>query len=413
MHIISTVRFTTCRLSHPKRMRFLLFFLIWFSILGLSYYYVGRRLVKPSRLQRAGRTFVWVAIAVWFLVPIVPFVFFLNGAQSGLLDIFSWTGYWALGLFSLVFVMLLLRDSIMLIHRMIVKIKARLRKNNPSATNFERRRFLIHSSNIGIMGGATVLSGYGLFESHKRAEIERIDIPLPNLPASFDGFRIAQFTDLHIGPTIKRRFVERVTEQVNELKADCIVFTGDLVDGSVWWLRDDVAPLKELNAPFGKFFITGNHEYYSGAIPWINEAGKLGFDVLMNEHRIIQRNEGRIVMAGVTDYSAGDFHSSQKSDPMKALANASADLVRVLLAHQPRSIFEAVHAGIDVQLSGHTHGGQFFPWNHLATLNQPYIKGLHKHQHAWVYVSRGTGYWGPPLRLGIPPEITLISLVRA
>jgi hypothetical protein len=207
--------------------------------------------------------------------------------------------------------------------------------------------------------------------------------------------------------------VEGIVEQLLDLQGDLIAFTGDLVDGSVPWLRDDVAPLRELEGQYGKFFITGNHEYYSGVEPWVKEATNLGFDVLLNEHRIIQRGESRIVLAGVTDYSGGDFIASHRSDPSKALEGAPEGLVRILLAHQPRSIHAAVKARVDLQISGHTHGGQFFPWNHLATLNQPYIKGLHKHESVWIYVSRGTGYWGPPLRLGIPPEITVITLRKA
>jgi hypothetical protein len=277
--------------------------------------------------------------------------------------------------------------------------------------DLQRRSFLVHSTNLGILGLSGVASVYGFHEAHERAaKIEEITIPLSGLPTEFEGFRIVQFTDIHVGPTIKRKFVERVAGQVESLRADLLAFTGDLVDGSVPWLRDDVAPLKDLSAPYGKFFITGNHEYYSGAEPWVEEAERLGFTVLLNEHRLIQRNGARIVLAGVTDYSAGDFVRSHASDPAAAVAGVPEGLVRVLLAHQPKSIFAAAHAGYGLQISGHTHGGQFFPWDYLGRLNQPYIKGLHKHENIWIYVSRGTGYWGPPLRLGIPPEITVIRL---
>ena len=404
---------------HPHRstqeMRFFLFFLIWFSVLGLAYFYVGRRLIKPARLEGRAKRLAWLGTAFWFLLPIVPFLFFLNGVQSTTVDLVSWGGYVALGLFSLVFTFVLIRDAVLVIRsggKRIANLIRRRSGQETNATDIERRRFLLYSTNIGIVGGAAVLTGYGVYESHKRADVEEVDIPLENLPPEFDGFRIVQFSDIHVGPTIKRRFVEGIAEQVDGLKADCLVFTGDLVDGSVSWLRDDVAPLKDLVAPFGKFFITGNHEYYSGAMPWIEEAGRLGFDVLLNEHRIVQHGEGRIILAGVTDYGAGDFIPEQTSNPAMALANAPTGVVRILLAHQPRSIFEAARVGIDLQLSGHTHGGQFFPWNYLATLSQPYIKGLHRYDKTWVYVNRGTGYWGPPLRLGIPPEITVIKLVR-
>jgi predicted MPP superfamily phosphohydrolase len=197
------------------------------------------------------------------------------------------------------------------------------------------------------------------------------------------------------------------------LHADVLAFTGDLVDGSVPWLRDDVAPLRELSAPYGKFFITGNHEYYSGVGPWVKEASRLGFDVLLNEHRMIRRGTGTVLLGGVTDFSGGEFDRQHESSPARAFENSSDSEVKILLAHQPRTIHAAVEVGVSLQLSGHTHGGQFFPWNHLATVEQPYIVGLHRHHKSWVYVNRGTGYWGPPLRLGIPPEITRVTLRKA
>ncbi len=392
----------------------LIFFFIWFSVLGLGYWYVGRKLIRPANLGRKGRVRAWLGMLVLFLLPLLSFLLFINRFEGRWMDVFLWSGYVTLGFFSLVLTGVFLRDVTLLLRKAADKIAVLVaRKQTQSLLDQERRRFLLHSTNLGVLGLSAVATGYGLYESYRRATIEEIELPLPHLPAEFDGFRIAQFSDIHIGPTIKRAFAERVVEQVNGLRADLIAFTGDLVDGSVPWLRDDVAPLRELTAPHGLYFVTGNHEYYSGVHEWVKEAGRLGFDVLMNEHRIVERNGARIVMAGVTDYGAHDFVPAQKSDPTAALLNAPADAVKILLAHQPRSIVAVSRAGADVQLSGHTHGGQFFPWNHLATLNQTYIKGLHKHGNTWVYVNRGTGYWGPPLRLGIPPEITLITLVKA
>jgi predicted MPP superfamily phosphohydrolase len=254
------------------------------------------------------------------------------------------------------------------------------------------------------------MTGVGLYEARRQPQLERIEIPIRHLPADFDGFTIAQFTDLHASMTIRRNFIQSVVDQVNQLGADVIVFTGDLVDGSVEGLRFDVAPLKELKARHGVYFITGNHEYYSGAEAWIEEARRLGMRVLLNENVLIREREQKILLAGVTDYSAGDFIPSQRSDPHKAGRSGEKPAVRILLAHQPKSIFEAASAGFDLQISGHTHGGQYYPWNFLATLTQPYIKGLHRHEKMWIYVSRGTGYWGPPLRLGVPSEVTLLTL---
>jgi uncharacterized protein len=397
-------------------MRFVLFFSFWCAILALAYWYVGRRMVWGAQLKRKKKNVVWVLIVLIFLLPQVPFFLFLNRLQATWIDSLSWAGYIVLGFFSLLFTVVVLRDVALLSGVGFMKLRNMTSGSRKTTAMHpvkqDRRRFLVHSTNMGAIGLSTVMAGYGLFEARRRAMIEEVSIPIAHLPEQFKGIRIVQFTDVHVGPTIKREFVEHIAAQVDELQGDLIVFTGDLVDGSVAWLQDDVAPLRYLKAPLGKFFVTGNHEYYSGVEPWTNEAGRLGFDVLLNEHRVIQRGESRMIIAGVTDYGAGDFIRGQQSSPSAALAGAPAGLVKILLAHQPRSIHEASRVGYHVQISGHTHGGQFFPWNHLATLNQPYIKGLHRHENTWIYVSRGTGYWGPPLRIGIPPEITVITLTQ-
>ena len=221
-----------------------------------------------------------------------------------------------------------------------------------------------------------------------------------------------QFSDLHVGPTIKGPFVESVVQSIEGLNADLIVFTGDLVDGSVADLKEDVAPLSRLNAPFGKYFITGNHEYYSGVLPWIEKAKDLGFKVLIDAHDLLTKEGATLTLAGVTDYSSTQFVKDHKSDPLKAVSGAPNDSIKILLAHQPANIYKAVEAGYDLQLSGHTHGGQFIPWNFVTRLSQPYIAGMSRHQDTWIYVNRGTGYWGPPLRLGISSEITIITLIQ-
>jgi hypothetical protein len=161
----------------------------------------------------------------------------------------------------------------------------------------------------------------------------------------------------------------------------------------------------------GNYFVTGNHEYYSGVMEWIEQIRRLGFSVLINEHRIITREKRKMLLAGVTDYREGRMLPGHQSDPHKAMKAAPKTDVKILLAHQPKNIFDAARAGYDLQISGHTHGGQFFPWNLLVGFSQPYVSGLHTHQNTRIYVSRGTGYWGPPLRVGSPSEITLIKLI--
>jgi predicted MPP superfamily phosphohydrolase len=169
-----------------------------------------------------------------------------------------------------------------------------------------------------------------------------------------------------------------------------------------------------LTARHGVYLVTGNHEYYSGAHAWIAEFQRLGLRVLLNEHVVLERNGAPFVVAGVTDYSAGHFDPSHKSDPVAALAGAPGDArLKLLLAHQPRTALAAASVGYTLQLSGHTHGGQFLPWNFFVRLQQPFTAGLAKLGDLWIYTSRGTGYWGPPKRLGAPSEITHLRLVRA
>ena len=260
---------------------------------------------------------------------------------------------------------------------------------------------------------AAIAAIIGFVNARRRARVRRVDVAIAGLPAALDGFSIAQITDLHVGPTIKRDYLERVVDAVNALDADMIAVTGDLVDGSVRDLAHHTQPLGRLSARHGAFFVTGNHEYYSGVHAWIEEVRGLGLSVLLNEHVILDHEGASVLVAGVTDYGAGYFDVSHHSDPAAALSGAPDDVgVRLLLAHQPRSAFAAASAGFDLQLSGHTHGGQIFPWSYLVRLQQPFIAGLHRVESLWVYISRGTGYWGPPKRLGAPSEITYLRLVR-
>jgi predicted MPP superfamily phosphohydrolase len=243
--------------------------------------------------------------------------------------------------------------------------------------------------------------------------VVRVAVPIEGLPADLHGFRIVQLSDLHIGPTLRRAFVERVVQTANGLQPHLVALTGDVADGYVPSLRHHVAPLAELGAPHGKFFVTGNHEYYWDARGWVREVERLGFNALINAHRVVEHGDGTILVAGVTDGLAGGGTPGHRSDARAAVQGAPDTDVRLLLAHQPVSVFAAQDVGFDLQLSGHTHGGQYFPFSLLVRLFQPFVAGLHRLERMWLYVSRGTGYWGPPMRLGAPAEITLIELVPA
>ena len=268
------------------------------------------------------------------------------------------------------------------------------------------------ASAVAVLALAVAASAIGFAGARRTARVVRVTVPVAGLAPALDGFTIAQLSDVHVGPTIRRREVEAIVERVNALDADLVAITGDLVDGSVAELADEVAPLAGLASKEGTFFVTGNHDYYAGAASWIGHLRRLGMRVLLNEHVPVSRGGAELVVAGVTDVSAGHFDRSHASDPVRALAGSPSGAFRLLLAHQPRSAPAAAAAGADLQLSGHTHGGQFWPWNHFVRLQQPFTAGLAKLGRMWVYTSRGTGYWGPPKRVGAPSEITLLTLRR-
>jgi predicted MPP superfamily phosphohydrolase len=216
-----------------------------------------------------------------------------------------------------------------------------------------------------------------------------------------------QWSDVHIGPTIRRPFVQRLVEKTNALNADAIAITGDLVDGPLDALREQITPMADLRARDGVFYVTGNHEYYWRASEWIPALEAQGLDFLKNEHRVIVRGDAKLVMAGITDPMGRYTH---KQDPQRALAGAPDGAIKVLLSHRPQAAQQAAVLGVHLQLSGHTHGGQFFPFNLFIKHFQPIVAGLHRVGKTWLYVNRGTGYWGPPSRLMVGGELTVIRV---
>jgi len=310
----------------------------------------------------------------------------------------AWTGLMAMGFFSSLFVLTLMRDVLLLGTHLLVSERQAAALAAPSA--------------VGVLAITLFVTLAGLVIARRRPGIVDVEIPVADLPEALRGFSIAQISDVHVGPTIKRGFVKGIVDRVNSLNADLIAVTGDLVDGSVQQLSPHTAPLAGLAARHGVYFVTGNHEYYSGERAWTEEIRRLGMHVLKNEHVVLRHNGASLILAGVTDFGAHHFDPAEQSDPAAALCGAPADAgARILLAHQPSSAAAAADAGFDVQISGHTHGGQFWPWNLFVRFFQPFTAGLHRLQNLWVYVSRGTGYWGPPNRFGIPSEITRIRLV--
>lgn len=323
-----------------------------------------------------------------FLIPLGMLARFLTHRRA-LADYAAWAGALLMGFFSSLLVLTVARDIVLMFA--------------PDT--------LITPSAIFVPAAAAAITVMGFVSARRLPRVVKISIPLAGMSQALAGFTIVQISDLHVGPTIKRKYVQRVVDRVNGLDADLVVITGDVVDGSVGHLSADTEPLGDLSSRHGIYVVTGNHEYYSGVAEWWAEFARLGLRGLMNEHVLIEHNGAKLVLAGVPDYSAHTFDPAQRSDPAKALSGAPAGIPRILLAHQPRTSTDAAAAGFDLQLSGHTHGGQFWPWTFFVRLQQPYTAGLHRLNQLWVYTSRGTGYWGPPKRFGVPAEITQITLL--
>ena len=376
-----------------------------FAIVPLVHLYVVLRLVPDLPWGLAGQVAGWT----WFAASclLLPLAMLSRRTPGRRADALAWTGFILMGAFSFLWVLTVLRDLVLIAGGALSLLPGL------SWLDADLGRFgAASAAAIPVISALATL--IGLYNARKPAALREVAIPIDGLPRALAGFRIVQISDIHVGPTIKRGYLERIVQSVNGLKADIIAVTGDLVDGTVSHLAADVAPLQKLSARHGAYFVTGNHEYYSGVEGWVEYLRELGLSVLQNQHEVLRHDGVMVVVAGVTDFSAEHFYPEQRSDPARAIAGAPENAgVKLLLAHQPRSATAARAAGFDVQLSGHTHGGQFLPWNFLVRLQQPFTAGLSRLGKLWVYTSRGTGYWGPPLRLGAPSEITLLTLVAA
>ncbi|MGH8301005.1 MAG: metallophosphoesterase [Steroidobacteraceae bacterium] len=369
------------------------------TLIALLHVYVGVRLLPALPIGLLGRVLGALALCASFAL-IIAGVRARRTQNSRFAANLAWVGALNGGLFSSLAVLTVIRDLFLVPTLFFV--------SRGEAGSIEA------GSAIAVPLLALLATLVGFVDAKRQPRVVDVEVPLADLPPALDGFTIAQISDVHVGPTIKREFLRRIVETVNSLGVDLVAITGDLVDGSVEQLAIHVEPLSQLRSRHGTYFVTGNHEYYSGARDWITELRRLGLRVLLNEHVVLSHDGARLLVAGVTDYSAHQFDPAQRSDPEAALAGAPPGLhPRVLLAHQPRTSAAAADAGFDVQLSGHTHGGQFWPWNLFVRLQQPFTAGLDRLGKLWVYTSRGSGYWGPPKRLGVPSEIARVRLVPA
>jgi predicted MPP superfamily phosphohydrolase len=263
-----------------------------------------------------------------------------------------------------------------------------------------------------VVGVSAVLVAWGYVEAMRVPRVKRLDVAIPRLGAGLDGLRVVLLTDTHYGPIDRARWSARVVEVVNGLDADVVCHTGDIADGGVDQRRAQSAPLGEVRARFARAYVTGNHEYFGEAEAWMARMAELGWTALHNRHLVVERGGDRLVVAGVDDRTAaGSGLAGHRADHAAALAGADPDLPVLLLAHQPRQVGAAVGHGVDLQISGHTHGGQIWPFHYLVRLDQPTVSGLSRHgDRTQLYTSNGTGFWGPPLRIFARSEITLLTL---
>ena len=387
---------------------FLRFLVLVIGVHALMHYYFWRRMVKDHGFtplcERLGTIAV---IGLFFLLPISRILAKHFSVQQ--LFPLLWPAYLWLGVLMLFFFFFLFTDSLKVLSYALSYALRRLltgKQKTEKQPDPGRRRFLARSiafSASVIVPGA---SAFGVKKCLDPPAVTRLPVIISGLPPGFQGFSIVQITDIHIGALSMRSELAEIVTIVNSLQPDLIAVTGDLVDGDAEELADELAPLAELRAQHGVFFVTGNHEYYSGVEKWLPAIEQLGITVLNNTRTEIRRGKDSLFLAGVTDYNAGRFGEKYAPDYNRALGGIDKKRTIILLAHQPRAVEEAALYGVDLMLSGHMHGGQIWPFNYLTPLQQPYIKGFYRHKETLLYVNQGTGYWGPPMRIGTYKEIS-------
>ena len=375
--------------------RFLSPFMLTLSaIVAFGYAYLAWRLTGTA----AARALLLVpCLLIW----LVPCVYWVGGRESTRRwdELLHAAAYLCAGWLNFLLLLTLARDLVLGL--------ARLAGARGLATAVE-------SSGVPVVfAGSLAALGLGALVALRGPSLRQVTIPIEGLAPALEGFSIVQISDLHVGPTIGRRYVRRVVERSNALRPDLIVLTGDIVDGSPTRLAPHVAPLAGLRAAHGSVFILGNHDCYSGARRWIEHFRSLGLRVLLNEHLLLRRGDAKLVVGGVVDPALQLSEPGAVPRPDLAAAPGEGEALRILLAHNPALTRLGAQAGFDLQLSGHTHAGQFFPWTlAVRMVHAPHVAGLSRLGRMWVYVSAGTGSWGPPVRFGTRTELTLIRLAR-
>lgn len=379
---------------------------VFFSIVGGVHYYIWMRIVRDAHLSAP-----WHQIATGAIILLgiaLPLTFFFSGSlRFEISRIVTFAPYTWMGIMMLLFFAIVSVDMVKVGMFVYKKLVATSNDGSDPARRAAMGKIIAGATTTAVMG----LSGISLVKAARKPVVKKISITLPKLPASFEGLKIVQISDLHVGITVGGRWLQSQVERINNLNPDIVAITGDLTDGLPAKLKKQIAPLRNLKPRLGSFFVTGNHEYYSDADGWIKEVKNLGITVLQNQSVPVRNGDDLIYIAGVNDYKAAVMLPSHAHSVADALAHTAQDKVRILLAHQPLSVHDADKHNVDLVLSGHTHGGQIFPFSLLVGLQQPYNKGLYKHSDTTqIYVNQGTFLWGPPMRLGTECEITQLTL---
>ncbi len=378
----------------------LVIFLILITILlSISGFYLHYRIINLTPWLKNYTIYIKFSILFFLVLQLFgPLTYRLWPSHQNFPFILQWLTYITLGFFSSLLFYFIFAEIFNFILMPLF---------NPVIVD-ERRVFI----GVSIL---TFLNGYwGFKNAVSDPVIENIDIPFPDLPPDLVNLRCLQISDLHVGPTIDKSYVERLVQISNLQNPDLIFLTGDLCDGTVDHLKDQIEPLKKLKSKFGIFYITGNHEYYWDGQAWIDYFKSCNFTVLLNSHQVIKIGNAQLSIGGCTDLKAETFISEHKCDAIKTISAMPENSFKLLLAHQPNTFKQFANSTykVDLQLSGHTHGGQFFPWSIAVYAAQKYIKGLYLEDKTYIYVNRGTGYWGPPFRFPEKSEVTLITFIK-
>lgn len=388
-----------------------MFIVVLAAILGLMHFYIWIRVIKnttsPGRSRRLLTTIFLALTALLFATLILPRVIGLTESAW-----FAWPGYVWFALAVYLFLTLLVLEPV----RLVLRGWVRRQPDPPAQPAVEdtkqavnRRLFLARAGAVAAGVASAGLVGTGMSSALGPPDLLRVPVRLRRLDPAFNGFRIAVVSDIHLGPLAGRAHTERIVEMINQTAPDLVAIVGDLVDGTVEELGSAAEPLRGLVSREGVFFVTGNHEYFvDDTTAWLRELERLGVHTLRNENTLIRRGGAGLDLVGVNDVAGESI--AEPPDFDRALDGTHPTRPTVLLAHQPVQVAQAADRGVDLQLSGHTHGGQMWPFHYVVNAVQPSLAGLTNVGDTQLYVSRGAGFWGPPVRVGAPPDISVLSL---